>query len=186
MSSIKKELEQHVLLVSIMLFLIVTKFLLVPVIEWQNSIIASNAILSKKLSKEQSVLKREKNNVELSQLLDEVLLDANKAVFPMAQEVTFKLDTQQLLEQKLTVGGLSLDRISWQPAIFFEDAKLRKYLIDAQVSGDTLKLIEFLVGIDQHAQLGVSKFNIDVRGATSSLGTSRARITFYLYARVEQ
>lgn len=185
MIAIKNELRQHSFLLGLVAILLLIKYVFLPLIDWQDSVVIENKNLNKKLQKSFYVINHEVDNVEFNNRLDELLNLAEPVLFPPAVEVEFKLSTQQKLEKALESRSLTLSKIAWQSMKNVGETNLKEYFIDTHIDGNTLKLVEFLIAIEEDKRFGINKFNIDMNSSKDNLGYSRARVTFYLYMKGE-
>lgn len=93
--------------------MLVARFILIPIIEWQDDMIAENESLSKRLTKIDNVL----FNEEVIALNLSKVKNTNSALqqnYFIASDVeAFKLKQQQVLEQKFENHKLKIKGINW-------------------------------------------------------------------------
>ena len=177
------ELKQHAWLLSIIFLLVVIKFAIIPVFTWQDKILAKITLLEKKQNKINSLLKNSKSNNRISDELTLMLTPANKLLFPLQKEATFKLRQQESLETLLAKYKLQVQHVGWQTSTTFSGLAMVRYPIDIRFSGKTLAVIDLVSELESITpRIEISDFNFSFRGQTeNNLGQITAKITLYLY-----
>ncbi|XQW85905.1 hypothetical protein ACOYR1_03950 [Thalassotalea piscium] len=168
------ELKKHALLLSLMLTLIVFKFVVVPIYEWQEVKLAEIELLTKKKMKIEGVLQQKSSFKENFDLLAAEVAKGNTAFFTFQKEADFKLTQQKLIERMLKKHQIVPSNIGWQVTTPLPEFELLNYQLRVQFSGKTLDLINFIKDTESFSRrIEISDFYISVTNQkNNSLGKS--------------
>ncbi|WDE03948.1 hypothetical protein SG34_021635 [Thalassomonas viridans] len=110
-------IKQYGLLLSVLVFLLLLKFIIVPVYEWQQQTQATNALLSHRLHKSTFALNNRTEIAVQVQEMQKQLSSAGNLFFDYKDENVFQLNQQQWLEQQFERHDISVSNIGWQTAV---------------------------------------------------------------------
>lgn len=177
------ELKQYAWLLSIILLLAVIKFVIVPVFTWQDEVLADISYLEKKQDKINSLLKNSKSNNRVNDELILMLTPANKLLFPLQKEASFKLKQQERIETLLAKYKLQVQHVGWQVSTYFNKLSIVRYPIEIRFTGKTLDAIDFINALEiATPHIDIRDFNFSFRGQIDkNLGRITAKITLHLY-----
>jgi len=178
------ELKQHSWLIVIVVMLVIAKFIVVPVINWQDTIIADINLLTKKQAKITRVLAQEDENTELDLKL-KALLEVSDELFVVTKnESSFKLEQQKMLETLLINHKLKSQNIGWQTPQLLTSLALTRYPIQLRFTGKTSDVIEFTALLENQKQLiEIDTFSYSFKGQNEKLlGQITASLILNLYA----
>jgi len=178
------ELKKHGLLLSFMAFLIVAKFIVVPIFDWQNIQFQSIKLLEKKQQKITTVLGSEHKTSEINASLIKINTQASKLFFPYQTESTFKLKQQQMFESLLAKKQVKIERIAWQVITEFDDLAVKRYQLQLSIKGNTNQIIELFLAFENNEKLiDIKDFNVSFKGQReNTLGQLSGNLTLLLYA----
>jgi len=178
------ELKKHALLIAFIAILIVIKFVLIPVIEWQDNQLQEIRLLEKKQQKIDKVLLNTSKVENLNLQLNKVLLKVNTALFSYQKESIFKLNQQKMLEAMLKKHDLKLDRIGWKTSAEVSESAMIAYRLEMRLKGKTANVIQFITDLESHDKLiEINKFTVSFKGQNNKkLGTIIGNLTLQLYS----
>ena len=178
------ELKKHSLLLTLLASLMVTKFIIVPIYQWQDNMLERIQLLTKKKVKIDNLLKQEARfNSEAKKIKGKVE-QADSVFFAYEEESDFKLTQQKLLEELLAKYELRASNIGWQITTAMPELKSTNYQLRIQFSGDLLNLLNFMAVIEtyQH-KIQISDFYFSVRNhSNNELGSTNGWFILNFYA----
>jgi len=182
------ELKQHAWLLSLVALLLIVKFIIVPIFDWQDMKLAKIILLEKKQAKIDNVLTKKSNNVNAD--LDLTLAQANKIFFSFQPSAAFKLEQQKMLESMLEKHKVKPINIGWKTSTFFEQLQITRYPLNVQFTGKTIDIIKFLTAIEaKENRIEIESLNLSIKGQrTNTLGRVNGSITlnFFMNSAQEQ
>lgn len=157
------DLKKYALLLSILLLLVALKFLIIPIVEWQNSAFTNIVLLEKKQNKIQTVI----SNVEATQFkiseLAKVVDTYQGMFFVYEQESSFKIQQQKYIEKLLSTHELRASNLGWQSLINNQEQGLKIFPLNINISGNSLNLIKFMTAIESNShRIAIDDFNISL------------------------
>ncbi|MGL1957058.1 MAG: hypothetical protein OCD00_07055 [Colwellia sp.] len=181
------ELKQHAWLLVLLAFLLVAKFIIVPVYQWQDTQLAEISLLERKQGKISSVLKEKNNTAKFKHKLESALQQTDGLFFPFQEDAKFKLNQQKMLESLLSKYNLTVQHVGWQVARSKDSLLLTSYPILIRFSGKTTDAIKFLAAIEMNSQrIGVEEFNFSFkRQSDKALGRINGSVTLMLFMEKE-
>ena len=180
------ELKKHALLLSVMGFLLVIKFVIVPLMEWQEAIFVESAQLEKRLTKVEAVLANEDTISSGVLVLKREIAKVDALLFKSEAESIFKLEQQQLLEQLLESNELNASNFSWQAKTPLPELDAYKYQVNIRFDGKLANVINTLVALEAHTPwYEIENFNLTTKGnRNESLGfVSGGRVMLNIYVK---
>jgi len=179
------ELKKNAWLLSLIVILVVIKFAIVPIFEWQDSQLSEVKLLTKRLNKIEQVLANENENSALNQKLQLTLGKGEKALFIYNTESTFKLAQQKFIQSLLNKHNLKLQNIGFQAQTFIPEFKAMQFSVQVRFTGKTEEAIALVNTIEQNEErIAIDKFNLSFKGlGNKSLGRANGMLTLFLYAK---
>lgn len=179
------ELKKNAWLLSLIVILVVIKFAIVPIFEWQDSQLSEVKLLTKRLNKIEQVLANENENSVLNQKLQLTLGKGEKALFNYNTESTFKLAQQKFIQSLLNKHNLKLQNIGFQAQTFIPEFKAMQFAVQVRFTGKTEEAIALVNTIEQNEErIAIDKFNLSFKGlGNKSLGRVNGMLSLFLYAR---
>lgn len=159
------ELKKHALALYLIGVLILLKFIFVPVIDWQDSVIAEHQLKQRKLSKANTLLNNKATLQEQAANLEEKLLNVAPYFYTWQEESVFKREQQQIIETELAKFDLRSKRIGWKESFPTDGQKVIKYNIEYSFEGSGYQVINYLVALKMHSYLtDTPQTNLSFRG----------------------
>jgi len=156
---------RQMFLLSIVAVLLVVKFIIVPVLDWQNEIKTEIENKSRQLAK----MERATDNVddyqrhikELNQSIEHQL----KLFYPFSLESKFKIDYQKRLEAIAAEHNVLLTNIGWNSVLTVSEQRLEQYEVAVYYRGETIDFARFIKAIESTEQVtNVKDLNMSFRG----------------------
>ena len=178
------ELKQHALLLSIVALLAAMKFIVVPIIEWQDAIFMEIQQQQKKLSKVGGVVNKKSELTQQNTELTQALAITEKVFFPTQTESSFQLKQQKMLEAMLEQYKLKSTRFGWKQSTELTDLSVKKYQLQVFLNGQTTDMVKLMAALEQYSPyIEVSEFIFTIKQQKEKkLGQVRGNLTLHLYA----
>ncbi|ODB36786.1 hypothetical protein BB427_01880 [Pseudoalteromonas sp. BMB] len=174
-------------LLSILAILLVLRFIIVPVFDWQEQRTAEIKQIEARLEKSSLIVKNQQSldtaKEELGKRSDTLKL----FIYPAANEADFRFQVQKELNEVISRHQLEVKNIGWLTRLEIESAALTRHQVRISVSGKTVNLQALLMEIDSKLnKVFVSEFKSTFKYLTSdSLGLSEATLVLAMYAQQE-
>jgi len=178
------ELRKHALLISLLVILLISKFIVVPIFEWQEQLIIENNSQEKRLAKITRVLTKDGQVNAVNQKLINELEKAERLFFSYQSESAFKLSQQQVFEKLLEKHQLRSSNIGWQTATEYTELALTRYQVNIRFSGQFVDVVAMYTELESSTPwLEIDNFNISTRsGKDGVIGNIKGgRVTVNLY-----
>lgn len=159
-----KQPKQQIAL-GVLALLIVLKFIVVPLFDWQNEQLANLANLQKRVSKSQNVIANQTQITQSQQRISAQLKAINSLFINYKPEDEFKLAMQQQIEKTVANQQLQINTSNWLPSILVANKQLMRHQLRLSIKGkmlDFTKLITELESATPKAEL--KTFNINSKG----------------------
>tara|TARA_R110002167_G_scaffold366448_1_gene597397 strand:- start:20056 stop:20679 length:624 start_codon:yes stop_codon:yes gene_type:complete len=179
------EIKKHALALSLIAILIIVKFILVPVIDWQDNTLTNIRLLEKKQIKIENVLNDQTRNLSKKRQLIDIVTDMEVAFFPYQSESAFKISQQKKLEALLSKYNLLSQNIGWQTSTVFDELSITRYPVQLRFQGELLDVITFFSVLEsEQRKIKIADFNLSLKGQNEQeLGTVNGRIVLYFYLK---
>jgi hypothetical protein len=182
-----ESIKQHSTALFLIGLLVIIKFALLPVLQWQENTIASNALLEKRLvksayaiaNKEQMQSTLTKSSKQLSQL--------NKTVFNYQATNNFKLAQQKQLESLFEQHKVAITSIVWQAPVPLNQWQLNKFQIQLRVKGTVTAMQKIHAVLESQPQWIATEdynFRVDKR-RQNRLGKLSGRIALNYFVKMK-
>ncbi len=182
-----KELKEKAGLLSIMAALFVVKFVLVPVLEWQNDTLANISALEKRLYKINKVLADEKESAGNNTLLNAELQKIDQIFIPYQSEANLKLTQQKKIEDLIKEYNINLSNIGWQTITDIPELSIKRYSLQVVFAGKAESAVNFINRIESQPYfIGLSEITLTLRGQTKErLGQLRGKLVLEFFVENE-
>jgi Tfp pilus assembly protein PilO len=177
------EFKQHAWLLSLVVLLVIAKFIIIPIFTWQNELIADIGLLTNKQQKINEVLTNKSRNQQLGEQLLSTLKPVEALFFPYQTESSFKLSQQKMLEALLAKYSLKIDNVGWQVTTYFDALAIVRYPIQIRFTGNTANTIQFIAAIEANSRhIEISELNLTLKGQRGEgLGRINGNVTLHLF-----
>jgi len=178
------ELKKHALLLSLMAILIIAKFIVVPIFDWQNNELQNIKLLAKKQQKITQVLNGQDNTANSNATLKSINKLGDSIFFTYQTESAFKLKQQKMFESLLAKHYVQSERIGWQVTTELPNLSATQYQLQLSVKGQTHNVVSLLAELENHNKLiEIKDFNVNFKGQNEiALGQIFGDLTLRLYA----
>lgn len=176
-------LKRQPILLSLLVILLSCRFIVVPIIDWQNQSLEQTQGLQKKQQKTEIAIHREADNQEQLQVLEKQNIDFQALFFIATSETKFKLERQQWLEALLAKHNLKGTNIGWSNSSNVINTEVIKHSLQLRLEGNASDLPKFQYEIESTEQwIEINNFTVFFRKQINlNLGRIRAsyQINFY-------
>ena len=178
-----QQLKKYKLLLLITLLLIVIKFIIVPIFNWQSVQISKAESQQLRLIKANSIIAQKESFILAADSAKESLRQYEDALFDSEEINGFKIDKQKEISRYLKENNLTLLNIGWQPELQFLNAQLHREQVRLNVGGQTHSVAQFIYFIEHHSKLvSVEQLSLNIRGLTTDeSGTAEASMLISFY-----
>ncbi|WP_281556604.1 hypothetical protein [Thalassomonas sp. RHCl1] len=145
-------IKQYGLLLSLLVFLLIVKFIIVPIYEWQQQTQATNALLSHRLQKSTFALDNRNEIARLVQNTQEQLIAAENLFFDYEDENAFQLNQQQWLEKQFELHNIAVSNIGWQTAVPLDSLGLSQHEVQVSFKGNAFDIQKIQVFFESQAK----------------------------------
>ncbi|WP_024611183.1 hypothetical protein [Pseudoalteromonas sp. TB64] len=147
------DLKKHTLALCFVGLLVLLKFILIPIMDWQDTLIAEQQLEHRKLNKTLALLKNDSAITKQLTELNILLSDITPLFYKWASEAEFKREEQQKIESQLTKYELTSKRIGWKESFPNEGASILKYSIEYAFEGDGYQVLNYLIELKAEKHL---------------------------------
>lgn len=121
--------------------LMMANYILVPLLDWQDTQKQTNIMLSKRFDKTTQLFDTKEILQANAEAIDTKLVEVRKWVFTANTDAEFKLNTQQAIEKVLKKGNCQIQRFSFKGEELINDST-SKWTVESRVKGDILCLTQ--------------------------------------------
>lgn len=174
---------KHQLAFGAIAILLLLKFLLVPLFDWQNQQLSNITNLQKRVSKSQNVITNQSQISQSQQRITAQLKAINSLFIDYKNDAEFKLAMQQQIEQRLASNQLQINNSSWLPTIAVANDQLMRHQLRLNIKGTLLNVKNFITVLESAPpQVALKTFNINIKGQSSEqLGYTNGTIDLAFY-----
>ena len=183
MIEVVQQFKKYKLLLLITLLLIVIKFIIVPIFNWQSVQISKAESQQLRLIKANSIIAQKESFTLAADSASESLRQYEDALFDSEEINGFKIDKQKEISRYLKENNLTLLNIGWQPELQFLNAQLHREQVRLNIGGETHNVAQFIYFIENHSKLvSVEQLSFNIRGLTpDESGTAEASLLISFY-----
>jgi len=176
---------KHQLALAALVLLVSLKFIVVPLIDWQNTQLAQLTNLEKRAAKSQNVIANQGQISQSQQSINAQLEAINELFVNYQREGEFKLAMQQQLEQTVASNQLQINTSSWLPSIAVANNQLIRHQLRLNLKGKMRDFITLITHLEsQTPKAELKSLNINIKGQkTDALGnmSGSLELAFYMH-----
>ena len=168
----------------VILVLCIFKFIVVPSFTWQDTLIAENKLLQRKVQKVRYLLADE-SQLTAQLVKEQKQLNKVTQYFDSYQdEQVFRLAQQKIIEQQLSTFELKSSSIGWQNVVKIPNTPLTRFQLQYSFSGKGEQIIAYLLAQQSLKKWhDIESLNINVRrqkaGRVGQM-TVTTRVSFFM------
>jgi hypothetical protein len=182
-----EELKKYQLSLWVIGILILMRFIIIPIIEWQNEQLVEIKLLQGQQSRIDNVLANSQQIENLDIELSSILEQSSTLFLTSTDSASFQLERQQWVEDTTKLFNLNIVNVGWSPALTVPDIKLVGHVMLLNTEGNTVDTIRFIQALQ--AQLNfieIQTFGFRISQIKDSvLGKSRTKLNLVFYRKVE-
>ena len=170
--------KENPVLTFLLLVLLALKFVVSPVIEWQEKESWQLSLQEKKLKKSMSAI--EQKTMSESQLAQEKELNSQllSLFFEAGNEAAFKVQNQALIERMLRASGLQVVNIGWANSAVIPGTGMIKHRLDLRATGKAAQVPLFHMTLTEFEKwIQLESFNITLNSDEEALGSTIAQFS---------
>jgi len=163
-------MNNNKLLILLLSFLVIIKFIIFPILDWQNELIAETTQLEKKINKSEAYINDLPKLIEQQETLKNILIKSKSNIETYHDIGRYKINKQREIEQMFRENNVNIKTLNWR-----EDMKTINGFslkLQLQYSGrvkDFIALKLAILSLGQSVNLRVFGINISIQG-NKSLG----------------
>ncbi|RJE76912.1 hypothetical protein BGP78_10945 [Pseudoalteromonas sp. MSK9-3] len=171
----KKILQKHTLLLSVVLILGAIRFIIIPIVTWQASTIQSIEQLGEKFAKTMAVVDAEEIYKENLKEYKRLFEEHSALIVNYNDESTFRVEKQKKLESEFSKHSLDISNIGWQPSLPIGDSGYTEHQIIVGFSGTLVGFVHIITYLESSLPKGgIHNLSVDLTRPDSD-GTIRVR-----------
>jgi len=179
-----EELKRHSLALSLVAILCIIKFIIFPIVDWQNEKFSELYLLERQVVKSETLVNN-KQSIDANVLKINMAIDQlSKVLYSADEKVDFELKKQQWFEEQIKSYKLTMKNFGWENPKFEKNTNVSEKIAKIQIDGATKNIIDFMLYLDVNEKHHkISSLSINVKGQNSdALGkaTMRFKLHFYL------
>jgi len=179
---------KHKQLLWLLFILITIKFIILPVYDWQNTIISDNNANYLRLAKSNLVIEQLEQVKASVNTMRARKMELETLFFEHKNPNTFQLEQQQWLEKIFEGNNLEVRNIGWSVPLPIQEWQLVQYGVQVSFSGNIINLIKVEELLEsQEKWIDVSQFNFRFnKKRPERLQATSGRVTLNFYMREAQ
>jgi hypothetical protein len=180
-----ESLKKHRLALVFIALLILAKWLIVPLYDWQQSTLASNNALAQRLAKSAYALENQQQTAATLAAQTKLLEQAENALFNYQATNSFQLAQQRLIESIFATYDMQITQLAWQIPVPLTSLPLTEYEMKLRFTGRATALAKLLSTLNSQEQwftFDNFQFRFDKR-RVKRLGGFDGRMSIKLYMR---
>ncbi len=142
------DIKKHAVALTIIALLIFIKFIFVPILDWQDNVLADIALQERKIAKIELLMESKELLSSQEIKLDKRLTELNKRFYSLQNSEAFKRAVQKNIENELKSYELKIKNIGWKTTIEHSDAPLTQYSVNYSFSGQGENVVDYILAID--------------------------------------
>lgn len=168
-------------------FLLVLKFFLAPLIEWQSEQKNRLTLAEKRLTRGVAAIEKAETYEQKLDKVKQKISEIESKLFENQPETVFRLEQQSWLENLLSQFNIRSESISWSPRVSFDGSNgaISEHKLDVTLVGKVDNLVSLQAALELEPKaLVLESYNwvID-RHLSKSVGTARGSATLVLYSK---
>ncbi len=182
-------LNNKPLMLGVILFLAAIKFAVAPLLEWQESKVASIAKLQERLLKTERLLLNQDKMLSTIGTIEQEVIEYDALLFTTSDdEVQFRLGHQEAIEELFVKHGLSVSRTSWLTPV--QKSGYEEQMMEMTVTGSFKQLMKgLLVAESLKPKVALANYTLNVsrmRASSMRLGRVSGKITFAVWRKYKE
>ncbi len=180
-----EELKQHKFALSFIGLLVIARFIILPLLEWQDGMMTDISLLKNKSERIDNVLAGRDQTSQYLQDLQKIVRQRDKLFLPIENDSSFQLQRQQWLEQKMAEHNLTMNNIGWLPSQPQEEVDVRIFSAQLNLKGKTVDVIAFIQDIQSQTNyIAVQSLNMGLRfHSDGNIGNAQTRLNLRFHGR---
>ena len=179
------EIKKHALLLTVLALMLTAKFIVVPIIIWQDQLLLEIAMQEKKLGKSDVLLSKKSDHHTINDKLKGKIAEIETLFYPYQKGSTFKLERQKKFESIIEQYQLKLKSFYWQAVSNEDNLDVMRYTVKIKITGQVSDIINMLTLLESQSHyIEIQSFNVLIsRKDYKSLGyvkTSNFTLRFYV------
>jgi len=178
-----ESIKQYALALSFIALLILVKFVVVPVYQWQQETISSNDSLELRLTKSSYALNNKDEMKAALAKTSEKLSKIKSVLFNYQTKSKFQLAQQKKLELLFERHNIDISKVTWQLAVPLPTWQIIRYEVRFDIQGQVADLQKLQVTLDSQSKWYNNdnfNFRLDTR-RDNNLGKASGRLSLKLY-----
>jgi hypothetical protein len=180
-----ESLKKHYLSLIVIILLAAIKFAVIPLLNWQNEMILSNSLLTKKLFKSsQAIDNQDLYQLELSKI-EQQLNQGEQLFFNYTPQSLFQLTQQKNIEQLFNQHNIKINGFRWKVPQTKKQWQLILNEVKISFKGTVIDLQQLQMSLESQKQWFDNydfNYTLDVRHE-KRLGKVSGRMSLKLYMR---
>ncbi len=167
----------------IIVLLLCMKFLLYPVLEWQDAQIINLQLLKNKYLKTTELNKQKDTIEKYYQDISMKLQGVKGVVFEPMKETELQLQQQKWLEGLLAKNFISYRNIGWEkPTLVDGNNDIIKHSVNLSLKGDINDIVSLYISLETNIHFtSIDSFNFNIKGNDQTKLDGRLVLSFYSY-----
>lgn len=160
-----KDLKQHTPALLVIVVLVIARFIVVPLLDWQDNTLAEQKLLERKVYKANQLLNHKEQLIEQQALVESAIAKLTPLFYRPEDIDAFKLAEQQKIEEQLNTQSLASKRIGWQTLYQLPGTTIRRLDLEYNFEGEGSQVLQYLLELerDQHL-IQTPEFSLSFRG----------------------
>jgi len=182
-----EELKKYQLSLLAIGTLVLMRFIIVPIIEWQNTQLDEIELLQGQQSRVDNVLAKSQQIETLGVNVASILEESRTLFLASNDAASFQLERQQWVEDTTGLFNLNIVNVGWNPDLAVPDLKLVGHLMLLNIEGNTVDTIRFIQELQaQLSFIEIQSFSFRIsRVKENVLGKSRTRLSLVFYRKAD-
>jgi len=185
MSSLKQQLNQHSKALLLITVLILMKFIVLPIIQWQETTLTTNTLLEKRLSKSAYAIN---NKIQMQQVLKQStvkLSELEQLIYEYQLTNRFRLSQQKQLETLFEEYKIEITNLVWQAPVALTNWQISQHEVKLRIKGSLTNLQKLQAVLESKPQwLANNSFSYRLeKRRKNNLGNFSGRTSLTLYMK---
>ena len=163
------------------------RWLVVPIFTWQEQQLLQKQLLEKRVSRVTELLLNDSNYEGLFAAADVAADNAKAKLFEVADEASFKLEQQVLIERIIKSHDVTVSNFGWNPEVVKDDFGVRIFPAVIRLEGGSYKIMMAMLEIEaleKAVLLGDFELRI-FNQASDTMGRANGRIVIQFMTRYD-
>ena len=182
-----EELKKYQLSLWVIGILILMRFIILPIFDWQNEQLVEIELLQGQRSRIDNVLGNRQKIEALDVEVTSILEQSGSLFLASTDAASFQLERQQWVEDTTNLFNLKIAHVGWNPRLTIPDMKLVGHVMLLNIEGNTVDTIRFIQTLQAQPNLiEIQTFGFrTTRIKDSVLGKSKTKLNLVFYRKAE-